>query len=635
MNLRTKIILENAKKLSGAVESLNSEQENRSNMLSTSASYAFESTASQPLALMPIKSTSILVSPGPDSCPITEHACTGKVPVASDAGTTLSDTPSFPSNSAVGLIDYLDIKLYKSFPCLWKVKSQEYSDRNAKSQAYDILIEKMQTVHPEANRDTVVKKINSLRTTYRKELKRVLDSERSGAGEEDIYVPHLWYYELMNFIRDQEIPRNTKLNIENTKINEDPTSPATETIPFESESTDISLPPTPCSTLSIPSHQKIGAMTNVTKYNFDDIGKVWASKLRDLPAQQAIHAEKIINEVFYEAQMQNLNRNCFLQIQQETSTTIPLTRHAHSYSIPTTSNIYPSFNSQPPFNPQPRPPFNPQPQPPFNTKHTFKNQSTFNTYNYQEEPERETAAEFFHHFDDSRKNQRRNFKDDIPRSSTSQKLNIMTPQLTSALDRTNVSARDATIILAASAESFGIPLENVNLCPSTVYRHRIKNRKSLGDSLKNNFKAPNTLTLHWDGKLLPEMTGSTKVERLPVIITGLDCEQLLGVPKLNESTGLHQSEVIFELLQEWDITNKIGALCFDTTSVNTGFGLCAVGFQENWSEEEVYKHLAELFKDKLEGRNFEISIPISRSLVKPNLATSSCRDGSCLSIYVR
>lgn len=111
------------------------------------------------------------------------------------------------------------IELYQSFPCLWKIKCREYSDRNAKAQAYNILIEKLQTVNPEANRDSVVKKINSLRTTYRKELKRVLESERSGAGVEDIYVPNLWYYESMNFIRDQEIPRNTKSNIEDTQLN--------------------------------------------------------------------------------------------------------------------------------------------------------------------------------------------------------------------------------------------------------------------------------------------------------------------------------------------------------------------------------------------------------------------------------
>lgn len=74
-------------------------------------------------------------------------------------------------------------------------------------------------------------------------------------------------------------------------------------------------------------------------------------------------------------------------------------------------------------------------------------------------------------------------------------MNIMKSQSTSALDRTNVSARDATIILTAAAESSSIRLENINLCPNTVHRHRIKNRKSLGDSLKNNFEAPSALTV--------------------------------------------------------------------------------------------------------------------------------------------
>lgn len=106
------------------------------------------------------------------------------------------------------------IELYRSFSCLWKVKSKEYSDRNAKSQAYDILIEKMRTVEESANRETVVKKINSLRTTYRKELKKVLSSEKSGAGADDVYVPHLWYFDLLSFFRDQETPRTSVSNMD-------------------------------------------------------------------------------------------------------------------------------------------------------------------------------------------------------------------------------------------------------------------------------------------------------------------------------------------------------------------------------------------------------------------------------------
>lgn len=163
-----------------------------------------------------------------------------------------------------------------------------------------------------------------------------------------------------------------------------------------------------------------------------------------------------------------------------------------------------------------------------------------------------------------------NFEDELPTNSKSHKINFITAQLSSALDRTNVSARDATFILASAVESLGIPLENVYLSPSTVYRNRIKYRRNIGENIKKDFKALNILTVHWDGKLLPEMTGVTKVERLPVIITGLNCEQLLGVPKLNESSGLRQSEVIYDLLETWNITDKIGALCFDTCSVNTG-----------------------------------------------------------------
>lgn len=163
-----------------------------------------------------------------------------------------------------------------------------------------------------------------------------------------------------------------------------------------------------------------------------------------------------------------------------------------------------------------------------------------------------------------------NYEDELPPSSAPQKRTILTPEVTFALDRTNVSDRDATIIMAATVKSCGIPLETVNICPSTIRRQRIKNRKKFGENLKENFKAPDATTLHWDGKLLPEMTGSSKVERLPVIITGLNCNQLLGVPKLNKSTGFNQTEVIFQLVQEWNLTDKVGALCFDTASVNTG-----------------------------------------------------------------
>ena len=51
----------------------------------------------------------------------------------------------------------------------------------------------------------VKKKINMLRSGYRRELKKVTDSYKSGAGTSEIYEPTLWYFLDIDFLRDQEI----------------------------------------------------------------------------------------------------------------------------------------------------------------------------------------------------------------------------------------------------------------------------------------------------------------------------------------------------------------------------------------------------------------------------------------------
>lgn len=71
--------------------------------------------------------------------------------------------------------------------CLWKIKSKEYSDRNKKSAAYEVLVKKLKEIDTEANRETMAKKVNNLRSSFRKELKKVLKSKVSGVGSEDLY----------------------------------------------------------------------------------------------------------------------------------------------------------------------------------------------------------------------------------------------------------------------------------------------------------------------------------------------------------------------------------------------------------------------------------------------------------------
>ncbi|PIO11637.1 hypothetical protein AB205_0113680, partial [Aquarana catesbeiana] len=61
----------------------------------------------------------------------------------------------------------------------------------------------MKTQVPEADIEFVERKIGSLRSMYRMELKRFQASMRSGAAAEDMYVPSLWYYNRMRFLEDQ------------------------------------------------------------------------------------------------------------------------------------------------------------------------------------------------------------------------------------------------------------------------------------------------------------------------------------------------------------------------------------------------------------------------------------------------
>jgi len=104
--------------------------------------------------------------------------------------------------------------MYREYLCFWKVKSKECSDRVKKNLAYEHLATKLKEFDPDANKEKVVKKINSLRSCFRKELKKVNDLKTSGAGADDTYTPSLWYFQELLFLADQEVPRKGISNLE-------------------------------------------------------------------------------------------------------------------------------------------------------------------------------------------------------------------------------------------------------------------------------------------------------------------------------------------------------------------------------------------------------------------------------------
>lgn len=93
---------------------------------------------------------------------------------------------------------------YRDLPELWKVDSDDYKNRTKKDVAYQKLVEKFKEIDPRADRDVVRAKINILRTSYRREVKKVMDSIASGRGTDEVYIPKLWYFNDIDFLRDQE-----------------------------------------------------------------------------------------------------------------------------------------------------------------------------------------------------------------------------------------------------------------------------------------------------------------------------------------------------------------------------------------------------------------------------------------------
>lgn len=148
---------------------------------------------------------------------------------------------------------------------------------------------------------------------------------------------------------------------------------------------------------------------------------------------------------------------------------------------------------------------------------------------------------------------------------------IMTPQLSSALDRSNITDREAVYILIPAAISFGLNPGNMVINRESFRQSRQTNRKDKAAYIQEHFDPQTPLVLHWDGKLLPNAQLNKKVERVAVIVTGVGISQTLGIPYLSVSSGKNQADLVYDTVKKWrNVKDHIQFLSFDTTSLNSG-----------------------------------------------------------------
>jgi len=195
------------------------------------------------------------------------------------------------------------------------------------------------------------------------------------------------------------------------------------------------------------------------------------------------------------------------------------------------------------------------------------------------------------------------------------RMEIITPKLATVLDRTKVSDRKAVFEVAETAKSLGCDINEVSLNRSTIRRKRMSNRIKESQKLKESLQRNVPLIVHWDGKLLPELTGGKdKIDKLAIIVSGKGVSQMLAVAKLPSATGEAQAQAIVNALNEWDIADQVIGMSFDTTSANSGKDKGACVLLEEKLEKKLFyfacrHHVMEL----IIGKVFNISLQISSS----------------------
>ena len=131
--------------------------------------------------------------------------------------------------------------------------------------------------------------------------------------------------------------------------------------------------------------------------------------------------------------------------------------------------------------------------------------------------------------------------------------------------------RQATFVLAATAQGLGHDIADININRSLIRRSRHRIRSEESQELRKTFQSTIALLeIHWDDKLLQDLTGKDMIDLLPVIIFGVKVNQLVRVAKITSSTGDAQTTAVFDLLKDWKPVDRTVSMCFDATASNNG-----------------------------------------------------------------
>ncbi|XP_061717276.1 uncharacterized protein LOC133525066 [Cydia pomonella] len=266
----------------------------------------------------------------------------------------------FAADSEKPTLDEKFITEFETLSELWNSQHKDYTNKLKRQKGYNKLLTIFKRYKPNATVDDVRKKINSLRSNYRRELRRIAETHKNG----DIYTPRSKSFKLLSFLYDTEMPDYTEQKPQTVdvfvKCEEPETteslqlsmSPVNETFDYNSISpTQTSKSECELAFLSSvqSQYQQVQhPLLQTAKENFNgynsisptmqdsksrvcqpaflptgsptyqqplqqttawSLAHIWSQKLEKMEPMQRLLAEKAINDVLFEAELGNLNRN--------------------------------------------------------------------------------------------------------------------------------------------------------------------------------------------------------------------------------------------------------------------------------------------------------------------------------------
>ena len=157
--------------------------------------------------------------------------------------------------------------------------------------------------------------------------------------------------------------------------------------------------------------------------------------------------------------------------------------------------------------------------------------------------------------------------------ATTSKAILNNDKFLAACDKEKISSRSALMLAVPVMEACGIDISKQTFSRPTLERWRKNMRNRVASDIKAKFKPPKRSVVHFDGKMLGDNSGNFG-DHLAVMLSGNTHEcrsgKLISAKIIKDSTGESQANEVVSVAEDWNVTESIVGMCFDTTASNTG-----------------------------------------------------------------